>query len=234
MKLPARIERHAAKFNAMSLRERVLVAAAMAAALIMIWTISIHDPMQARRRALELEIANIQESLASGSTSSEGASTEGSAAFALTEVSGLEARLAEINAKLESESAGLIPPERMVEVINDVLTRQHGVKLISLHNKPVTTLVQEPERDEAADRAAAQKDDGAADALANSGGPYMHPVEIVIEGSYLDILAYLRALEGLDWQFYWKNLDLISVDYPLNRVRIELGTLSMDKEWIGV
>ncbi len=234
MKLPARIEKHAAKFNAMSLRERALVAAAMAAALIMIWTIAIHDPMQARRRALELELANIQESLASGSAASEGASTDGSAAFALTEVSALEARLAEINAKLESESAGLIPPERMVEVINDVLTRQHGVKLISLHNKPVTTLVQGPERDEAADRTATQKDDGAADALAKSSGPYMHPVEIVIEGSYLDILAYLRALEGLDWQFYWKNLDLISVDYPLNRVRIELGTLSMDKEWIGV
>lgn len=229
MKLPAGIERSTAKFNAMSLRERALVVAAMAAALIMIWTIAIQDPMQARRRALELELSTIRESLVSGSVASDGTSAEGSVAVALAEVSELEARLGEINAKLESESAGLIPPERMVEVIHDVLTRQRGVKLISLHNKPVTALVQPPERGARVDR----KDDSG-DALANNSGPYMHPVEIVVEGSYLDILAYLRALEDLDWQFYWKNLDLISVDYPLNRVRIEVGTLSMDKEWIGV
>jgi MSHA biogenesis protein MshJ len=62
----------------------------------------------------------------------------------------------------------------------------------------------------------------------------VHPVEIVIEGSYLDVLEYLRALEALPWHFYWKVLELNSGTYPLNRVRIELSTLSMDKEWLGV
>jgi MSHA biogenesis protein MshJ len=62
----------------------------------------------------------------------------------------------------------------------------------------------------------------------------MHPIELVIEGRYLDVMSYLRELETLPWHFYWKKLDLNSTDYPLNRVRIELGTLSMDKDWIGV
>ncbi len=39
-----------------------------------------------------------------------------------------------INAQLAAQSAGLIPPERMVQVIHDVLSRQRGVTLVSLHN----------------------------------------------------------------------------------------------------
>ncbi len=67
-----------------------------------------------------------------------------------------------------------------------------------------------------------------------SGGPYVHPVEIVVEGTYLDVLAYLHALESLEWRFYWRLLELESTAYPRNRVRIELSTLSLDRDWIGV
>ena len=103
----------------------------------------------------------------------------------------------------------------MVQVVHDVLSRQHGVTLVSLHNSPVTTLVPPA-------------------AGTTSAGPYVHPVEIVVEGSYLDVLAYLHALENLEWRFYWRLLELESTTYPRNRVRIELSTLSLDKDWIGV
>ena len=137
----------------------------------------------------------------------------------------LKERLESINAELNSQSAGLIPPERMVEVIHDVLSKQRGVKLISLHNKPVTGLAQSSKE---------STNDATATAASLGSGPYMHPIELVIEGRYLDVMSYLRELETLPWHFYWKKLDLNSTDYPLNRVRIELGTLSMDKDWIGV
>ena len=48
------------------------------------------------------------------------------------------------------------------------------------------------------------------------------------------MLAYLRALEALPWRFYWKTFDLSTTQYPTNRVRIELSTLSMDRAWLGV
>ena len=59
-------------------------------------------------------------------------------------------------------------------------------------------------------------------------------LEMVIEGNYLDVVAYLKDLEALPWQFCWKDLELATVKYPVNRVRIEITTLSMDKEWLGV
>ena len=48
------------------------------------------------------------------------------------------------------------------------------------------------------------------------------------------MLNYLQALEALPWRFRWKTLDLTTKQYPVNRVRIELSTLSMDKTWLGV
>ena len=152
---------------------------------------------------------------------------------ALAQEQQLREQLAAINAKLASTSAGLIPPERMVQVIQDVLARQRGVTLISLHNKPVTTLVQPPEQASTFVPTAASER-AAADTANIVAGPYVHPVELLIEGRYLDILAYLRALEALEWRFYWKLLELETTGYPTNRVRIELNTLSMDKDWIGV
>jgi MSHA biogenesis protein MshJ len=226
MKLPAAIEKHAAKLDAMSVRERVLVVGAVAVAIVMIWTIAIFDPITAKQRSLVSEIASIQGSMNSTIESMEASAATDPVGLALRSERELKERLEQINAELNSQSAGLIPPERMVEVIHDVLSKQRGVKLISLHNKPVTGLAQSSKTPSA---------DTAPETAASLGsGPYMHPIELVVEGRYLDVMNYLRELESLPWHFYWKKLELTSTDYPLNRVRIELGTLSMDKDWIGV
>jgi MSHA biogenesis protein MshJ len=91
---------------------------------------------------------------------------------------------------------------------------------VSLQNKPVSALV-EP---------AATADGSQAEIT----GPYVHRVELVVDGRYLDIVKYLHALEALPWHFYWRSLDLKTTEYPMNRVHIELSTLSLDKDWIGV
>ncbi|MBC7983568.1 MAG: MSHA biogenesis protein MshJ, partial [Candidatus Obscuribacterales bacterium] len=67
-----------------------------------------------------------------------------------------------------------------------------------------------------------------------SGGPYVHPIEMTIEGDYLTLLKYFQSIEALDWRFYWQSLELIKTDYPMNRVRVQLNSLSMDREWLGV
>lgn len=224
MKLPASIEKAVAAFDNLTLRERALVSAATLAAILIIWMTAVQDPIEAEQRALSDEMASLEESIAAATTL---LSTPGSdpASLARPEELKLQADLDAINAKLEATSAGLIPPERMVQVIQDVLSRQRGIVLVSLHNKSVTTLVETaPSEDEVAQP----------DTPATLSGPYMHPVELILEGRYLDIMAYLHALEALPWHFYWKVLELESTQYPMNRVRIELGTLSMDKEWLGV
>ena len=225
MKLPAALEKQFAKLDAMTVRERALVAGAVAVGIVMIFTIAILDPITAKQRSLTSEIDSIQSMLNATSESLEAAAANDPVNLALTRERELKERLDSVNAELNSQSAGLIPPERMVEVIHDVLSKQRGVKLISLHNKPVAGLAESSKPTDA---------DGATAATSLGSGPYMHPIELVIEGRYLDVMNYLRELESLPWHFYWKKLELNSTEYPLNRVRIELGTLSMEKDWIGV
>ena len=60
----------------------------------------------------------------------------------------------------------------------------------------------------------------------------MHSVVLVMQGQYLDVLAYLQALEGLPWQFYWQSLELDATHYPMTQVTVRLGTVSMSHDWI--
>ena len=216
MKIPVPVARLLARFDALSLRERALVAGACLIGMVLLWFAVVLDPAAARQRSLNAELSTLQQSIHLTQQSIQEMTDADPTLLAQREETKLKVQLAMTNAQLAAKSAGLIPPERMVQVIHDVLSRQHGITLVSLHNSPVTTLVP---------------------ATANqptSGGPYVHPVEIVVEGSYLDVLAYLHALESLEWRFYWRLLELESTAYPRNRVRIELSTLSLDKDWIGV
>jgi MSHA biogenesis protein MshJ len=134
---------------------------------------------------------------------------------ALAEESQLKESLRTTDAQIATAAAGLLPPRKMIDVIHDVLKQHPGVVLVSLKNEPVAPLVPPaPGHPQSA--------------------PYVHPVELIVEGSYLDILAYLRNLESLPWKLHWQSLELKTLAYPRNRVRIELNTVSMEKEWLGV
>ena len=215
MKLPVALAKTLARFDALSIRERALVAGASLVGIVLLWLALVFDPMSVKQRTLSDELTTLQQSIQATSLSIQETAAADPMLIAQRKETQLKTQLADINTQLATKSAGLIPPERMVQVIHDVL-RQHGVKLISLHNLPVTTLVPSTAQG------------------AQSGGPYVHPIEIVVEGTYLDVLAYLHALESLEWRFYWRLLELESTAYPRNRVRIELSTLSLDRDWIGV
>ena len=240
MKLPAGLEKSLAKFDRLSVRERALVAGAVLIALVMTWTLAIFDPLTRKENFLNGEALTVQAAIDAATQSLTDLETSDPTTIALAKEKKLQAELEDINAQLASRSGGLIEPERMVQVIHDVLSHQHGIALVSLQNKAVTSLIQPAvvpatEGTPAAVEPPAEPSvETAANAEAASGGPYVHTVELVVEGGYLDILAYLRALEALPWRFNWKVLELETARYPLNHVTIELSTLSMDRDWIGV
>jgi len=214
MKLPPALDGMLARFDKLSLRERLLVFAGLLAIVIVFWQAQFMDRLNAQETALTNELTSLQESVATMSRATEAVVGADPTSRALRRLQERQKSLDAINTKLAAESAGLIPPAQMAQVIHDVLKHQQGLTLVSLKNLPVKTLVSDPK--------------------AADNGPYLHPVELVIEGRYLDVVAYLHALEGLPWHFYWRVLQLETKTYPLNRVRIELSTVSLDKEWIGV
>ena len=214
MKLQA-LENLSARFDRMNIRERGLIAFALLAAIVMVWDIAFMQPLNARQVSHSTELDTLQKSISTSAAMAEASSMSDPMTAAQERERAVQSSLDAVNQNLVSASAGLIPPQRMIEVIHDVLSKQRNLKLITLHNEPVATLI-EPEEG------------------APASGPYVHPVELVVEGRYLDVLEYLRALEALPWRFRWKILELETVEYPGNRLRLELSTLSMEKEWLGV
>jgi MSHA biogenesis protein MshJ len=213
MKIGPAAEKLVLRFNKLSARERLLTVAAALALVFTGWNAALMGPLEAKRNNLSMELAALQDGMYATADAAEAAEATDPISIAFSKQQSLRTELTRINAELAKESAGLIEPRRMAEVIHDVLSRQGGVTLVSLRNLPPQCLA---------------KDTSVA------SGPYIHPVELVVEGRYLDVLAYLHTLEALPWRFYWRILELQTTEYPVNRVRIELGTLSMDREWIGI
>ena len=255
LKMPPAMAAAASRFDRLSIRERGLLVAAVLVVILTCWNATLMSDLTVREKSLSAEVTTLEEQLAATSRATANLIESNPTTQALKQLEERRMALDAINARLASESAGLIPASQMVQVIRDVLGRQRGLVLVSLQNLPMTSLAPAlstppqaassqateasaavaPAGEESAPQTApASATTEAAAAPPTDTGPYLHPVELIIEGNYLDIVSYLHALEALPWHFYWRVLELETKTYPRNRVRIELSTVSLEKEWIGV
>lgn len=220
MKLPAYVVAATGKFERLSLRERVFVLAALLVMLVGGLNVLLLSPVDVRRKALLQEVTNIGSQIALTDSGVEAAVSADPTNGAAGRIQSLQKQLQQIDSELLAQSAGMVPPDHMAEAIQDVLRLQHGVALISLRNLPPTRLPAEKPAETAGE--------------GEDRRPYVHTIELVLEGRYLDVLEYVQALEKLPWHFYWRHLEITATHYPTNRVRLELATLSPDGEWMGL
>jgi len=201
-----------ARYEALSLRERAFVSIAILGLLVASWESMLMDPLSLKRSALEAELA----SASAFGVTPQSADASDPRQVSIRRAGELQTQLQGLDAQLANTASGFVSSKRMIEVLHDMLDRQGRLGLVSIRNLPVTGLI------------------ASADPAAPARPPYVHSIEIVIDGQYADILDYLTALETLPWKFRWTSLDLSTAGYPRNRVRIELSTLSLDSTWLGV
>lgn len=71
-------------------------------------------------------------------------------------------------------------------------------------------------------------------AAANTGsGLFRHGVRLELEGSYLEALAYLRALEAMPWGLGWDSVEFQTLSFPKGRLVVEVHTISDRPDWLG-
>lgn len=63
---------------------------------------------------------------------------------------------------------------------------------------------------------------------------YRHGVELVIEGSYTDLLAYLQALEAMPQHVLWGGLSLKVLQHPTTQLTVRLYTVSRERHWLEI
>lgn len=231
--MKARLQAYLERLDGMSLRERVMIFLMLAGVLVALSMTFALDPLVARQKQLSQKLAQSQ------------AQTKAMEAqmHALTEASKIDpdasnkARLAlleeqrkSVVAVLSGARQGLVSADRMVQLLQELLGQNSKLKLVGIKTLPVTSLLEDKSSSPETKTPNTDKKDSPLPSL----GLYRHGVEITVEGSYPELLAYMAALERMPWRVHWSSASLATQDYPTSRLTLTLFTLSLDKTWLSV
>jgi MSHA biogenesis protein MshJ len=224
-----RWQKFAARIDALSQRERILGFAASAAVLYTIAQIGVIGPLLRKQELLNIQVVQQQNNIAginaeiTQKLKEAEADPDAPVRARLAETREESARLGE---SLRSMQQGLVPPDRVAPLLESILRANGRLKMVSLRTLPVESL-----------SSLGAKKEGAAGEPAAKPAPkrellFRHGVEVTVRGSYLDMVDYMTALEGLPTQLFWGKAQLEVEEYPSVHLTLTLYTLSLDEKWM--
>ncbi|MFM2069626.1 MAG: hypothetical protein RLZZ584_4535, partial [Pseudomonadota bacterium] len=166
-------------------QRRQAAVAAQAVASLQAATEHLHATEQGRLQQARADLAALTRQLAAASLGGVPSGPAGASAASATAASARPG-----SAPAPVALPGLVPPQQMLPLLQELLVRQRSLQLRSLQSLGQTALGE----------AGAAASDTAARAAARGSGTttlYRHAVELTVQGSYADLLAYLQALEAL-------------------------------------
>jgi MSHA biogenesis protein MshJ len=215
--MKAMLKRYAERVDNATLRERVLLFAAATLVLLFLANALLLKPLREAQRRYTAEIAQRQTELSTVQAELQRMARGREAdpdARNRARLAALRAEETVLNAQLAEEQRRFTTPQRMREVLGEMLERNKRLQLVDLRTLPITDL----------------------SATQGQAGRriFRHGVELTVVGSYLDLHAYLRALEELSTQLYWGKLEMNVTAYPSVSLKLTVYTVSFDKAWLVV
>lgn len=217
------LEKWIDKIEAISLRERAMVFAALAVALIALLNHFLIDPMLLKQKQLSAEVSAQQAHLQDIQTHLEtlAAAQKSNATSPLhTQIRQSKQKIAEDEAYIKMRRDTLVPPDKVGALLEEMLNKNKHLQLISLDTIPATPMLDGKQAN--TPRAATEK------------LIYQHGVKITLRGSYTDLMTYLAALEKLPTQMLWGNASMVVVQHPTIELTLTVYTLSLDTTWLQV
>ncbi len=215
------------KVDDLSIRERMMMFVAAGFVVISVINALLLDPLTLRQKSLSLQIEQQQEK-------NKELQAELQALLVAKQsdaTSPLRLRIAELKVLLGNQEDylkgrrdRLVEPEKMAHLLEQVLSKNSHLQLVSLKTLPVSLLIDKPSAQEGVQESA--------DAQAKQ--IYKHGVQISVRGTYLDLLNYVSALERMPTQMFWAEADLVVEQHPDSVLTLVLYTLSLDKTWLTV
>lgn len=205
------------RFQALSLRERLLVIvmtlAVIAALANFLFFLPLQDQLRAerqqqqehqrRREQLENELSQLQ--------AWQARQEDGSGLVVV------EQQLASVNQQIQQLSQRMVPPQEMTALLQQLLAREQGMQVIALEKLPLE-----------------QPSESETDAPVSAEMPlYRHRLRLSLRGNYFDSLRYLQAMEALPWTVYWDSLEYRVETYPQAILTVEIATLGQEQGWLG-
>lgn len=235
-------QQFALKFDALSVRERIMVFGASAALLIFMVVYLFVNPQLDKRKALADTIAQRQQAVAA----IDAEMAQRMAAHAgdpnlqdRIRLERIRQQVQQMRQALQSTQNGLVAPERIVPMLQQLLKQQANLRLVSLATLPSGAMGQGghvASKALASASAAAPAGQSPADAEPAKAPAvlYRHGVEIVLRGNYLDMVNYMDAVEAMPSHVFWGKLNMQVEQYPNATLSLTLYTLSLDEKWIAL
>lgn len=215
----------ASRHAALNRRERMLVAVALVLGPLLIGNALFIEPQWSRAKALEQSIATgeaTQAQLLAQVETLQALLRADPDAARRAELAAQKALGEEAEARLRELGSVLVRPEKMNDLLQGLLARHAGLRLVSLKTLPPEGVLGDRERAK----------DGAGKPVERQYDLYRHGVEICVEGSYGELQAWLAQLEKLPQRLLWERLDYRVLDYPRAEMRLTVFTLSPEKTWL--
>ena len=213
------------KYAALSRRERLLVALALVLGPLLIGNALFVDPQWSRAKAMQNGIATQNGALAAMQTQVASLQHELSIdpdAGRKAELATLVAQREQMDAQLQQVGSALVRPEDMNALLEGLLMRNSGLRLVSLKTLAPQGVLREKEATKEAD----------GNPVERSFDLYRHGVEIRVEGSFGQLQTYLAQLEKLPQRLLWGQLSYRVIEFPQSEMSLTVYTLSSDKAWL--
>jgi MSHA biogenesis protein MshJ len=214
----ALLKHYAERIDAATLRQRLLVFVSAALVLLLLGNAFFLQPQRAKQARLAAETAQYQKELSLlrdllGRMVS-AASVDPDAPMSRRQAA-LRAELSMLNSRIAGEERRFTAPDRMREVLEEMLGRNKGLTLVDLRTLAVVPLM--PQR-----------------AGATPSGMFRHGMELTVRGTYGDLYDYLRMLEQLPSQLYWARAELTVAEHPQLTLKLTVHTISFERAWLVV
>ena len=217
-----------ARYDALSERERWMVAVAVLGGTLLLGLMFFVEP--ASKRATLAEHASVEQRSRLAALQAQILALQSPAqdpdVAARAELNALKAKLAELGSRFAAMEGTLVPPERMSGLLEDLIGRNSGLRLLGLRTLAVTPVLDRP-------AAKASAGDKSVDAPLVAG-LYKHGVEIRLEGGYQELANYLARLEKSPQKLLWSTVSLSTEKHPKLILTLMVFTLSLDRTWLIV
>ena len=226
------IERHwqtlQARYNVWSRRERLLIALAVVLGPALIINALWLEPQAVQRKALQNKVAGQEASINQMQAQVAALQTQlqqDPDAGKKAELAALATERAKLDQQIKDFGAALVPPEEMNQLLERLLARQPGLRLVSLK-----TLAPQSVLGGASDGEKKAKDKASERVF----DLYRHGVELKVEGSYRELQSYVAQLEKLDKRLLWGGLNYRVKEYPRAEMTLTVYTLSPERTWLAL
>ncbi len=141
-----------------------------------------------------------------------------------TRISSLKSLNKTLESDIVSLTKNLIPPKKMLTLLQDILAQDDTVSVVNLKNLPETQFFT------TSTTARATSKDGEEVKLEI----FKHGIEIEVDATYFGVMEFLYKLEQLPWNLIWDSFKYEVTTYPMAKVKFVVYTLSLSDNWIDL